>query len=676
MKLRLQIYQVLVNRVPMIQKKYHEIRQQHTGIRGRLYAWIMLLWMNLIAPFRRKKWEQSRYAPDKAKRIPKKSSESALSFRESPELFAKRLAAYDVISFDIFDTMIFRSFSAPTDMFYLIGEKLNHLDFERIRRFAEEQARQKCYQRTGSYEVTLEEIYEELNRQSGIPKEEGMQAEIETEMDFCYANPYMLQVYQHLKKAGKNIICTSDMYLPEKVLQSLMKKCGYTEIDRCFISCEYHAAKNDGMLYRLIKQKFGKEKTYVHVGDNPESDIIQARKQGFAAESYRNVNMAGMPYRAEDLSVITGSVYRGMVNAHIHNGLQIYSHAYELGFIYGGLFVLGYCQFIHEYVQNHNVDKIIFLARDGDILNQVYHMLYPKDCENGRTVYAYWSRLAAAKMAAGYYKSDYFRRFLDHKVNQGYTLQQIFKNMELEDMLSEACLGMDLTAQTRLTDRNVRQIKEYLIAHWDSVTAHYEEQIRAGKEYYRKIFAGCGQSVVVDIGWAGSGAIILDYMVNRVWNFDCKITGLIAGTNTIHNAEPNMSEAQLHSGKLVSYLYSQEHNRDIWKWHDAAKGHNLGMELLLTSDGGSLKKFMLTNKEECCVCLKKPDTDTKVVDDIHRGIIEFVKCMMPVMEKMPMRISGRDAYGVVRIFLEEKNYAQFMRELNSSGRSGVMEEGI
>ena len=31
--------------------------------------------------------------------------------------------------------------------------------------------------------------------------------------------------------------------------------------------------------------------------------------------------------------------------------------------------------------------KVLFLARDGDILNQVYTMLYPDECWEGRTEY-------------------------------------------------------------------------------------------------------------------------------------------------------------------------------------------------------------------------------------------------------------------------------------------------
>ena len=38
-------------------------------------------------------------------------------------------------------------------------------------------------------------------------------------------------------------------------------------------------------------------------------------------------------------------------------------------------------------------------------------------------------------MTARYFKYDYFRRFLFHKVNQNYSLDDIFDTMELGDLL-------------------------------------------------------------------------------------------------------------------------------------------------------------------------------------------------------------------------------------------------
>lgn len=669
MNLRIRLYDRLVNRIPMIQKKYHEIRQQKSGMSGRVYAWGALLGMNLAAPFCKKRWEKSYYYPDYNKKIPEGMSESALSYREAPEKFAKKLAQYDVISFDVFDTLIFRPFSKPTDLFYMVGEKLHYLDFERIRRMMEMQARQKAYKQSGSYEVTLQEIYQELQEYAGIPCETGMKAEIETELEFCVGNPYMQEVFRQLQQMGKEIICTSDMYLSENVISQMLGKCGYTGIKKCFISCEHGVSKGNGGLYQIVKTALGTEKKYVHVGDNPESDGVQAVKCGFASEIYQNVNVAGMPYRAEDMSVITGSLYRGIVNIHIHNGLQKYSPEYELGFIYGGLFAVGYCQFIHEYVKAHPVDRILFLSRDGEILKRIYDMLYPEESATGKTAYTYWSRLVATKMAAGYYKYDYFRRFIDHKVNQNYTLKQVFKSMEIEDMLSAMCAefvrgGKTLTESTELTTQNAELIKEYLRAHWAEVLKHYDEQIRAGKLYYEKILEECKRVVAVDIGWAGSGAITLEHMIRNVWKIDCEVTGLLAGTNTTHNAEPHMSEAQLQSGKLVSYLFSGAHNREAWKWHDAAKGHNLAIELLTSASHGSFKKFVLASEDGYCLCFKQPDVAGHVVEEIQRGIMEFAWLIMPLMKSGKIQVSGEDVYGVMRMCLRKEYYKRILQKIS------------
>ena len=45
------------------------------------------------------------------KRLYSGGSESSLSERESPEAFAAKLMAFDVISMDVFDTLLFRPFS-------------------------------------------------------------------------------------------------------------------------------------------------------------------------------------------------------------------------------------------------------------------------------------------------------------------------------------------------------------------------------------------------------------------------------------------------------------------------------------------------------------------------------------------------------------------------------------
>ena len=654
MNLRIRIYHLLVNRIPAIQKEYHKIRLEKTGMSGRIHAWLMLLWMNLCWICGSRKLERQVYEPDMKKKAKADKAESEVVRRERPQELTECLLAADVISFDIFDTLIFRPVCAPTDLFFFMGEKLKFMDFERIRKEMEFKVRQKAYKERGSYEVTLEKIYEEVEKWTGISKEAGIRIETEMELEFCFANPYMLEVYRSLcekvKGTEKKIICVSDMYLTSEALNKMLKKCGYDEFEDIFISCEYGKSKADGALYREVMKKYGSDKKYIHVGDNPESDGKQAKKSGWEPVHYANVNIVGMPYRAEDMSIITGSLYRGIVNSRLYNGLKQFTSEYELGFIYGGIFVVGYCQFIHEYVRNHQIEKLLFLSRDGDVIQKVYEYLYPEDCI--KCEYVYWSRTVATKLMAKYDRYDFLRRFVDHKVNQKVTVREVYRSMGLEDLL-------DSNKEEFLKDNNAKKIKESLIARWEDVMTCYQSLSEAGKLYYKKVLNGCKNALAIDVGWAGSGALALNTLVNKEWKLDCEITGMIAGSNSVHNAEPNATESFLYTEELVSYLYSQEHNRECWKWHNPAKNHNLLVELLLSSKEGSLKDIVLDDfvEDGYRFTFKEPDVAADKVEQIQQGIMDFAKdyCRyIPENVRSKHNISGCDAYAVLKILLQSE----------------------
>lgn len=653
MTFRMNVYGALVNRVPEIREKYHMVRDGQTFLRQRPLAWLYLVMLNLGWLIG---WRGAAKAPGQdlrtAKRLPVKCAESVLSVKEKPERLAERLSAYDIVSFDVFDTLLFRPFSSPEDLFYIVGQKLAYLDFRRLRIEAEQRVRENCMREKGHREITLSDIYDWLECEAGIPKEEGMRAEQETESGLCFANPYMLEVFRLLQKRGKRIIVLSDMYLPAETIRQMLAKCGFSNLENCFVSCEYGCSKSDGGLYAEIGQLLGPGHI-VHVGDNRISDGENAQKAGWESVLCGNANEAGMPFRAMEMSPVTGSIYRGLVNAHLHNGLKLRDRDYECGFVYGGIFALGYCQFIHDYMQQHRIEKLLFLARDGDILSQVYRLLYPEEDAAGKVRYVLWSRLAAVKMTACRNKYDFFRRFLFHKGNQGFTLEQIFEAMELSDLLD----GLNETSLKRtdtLTDRNMHVVKDFMNRRWDEVTAHYENQLVEGRRYYEGILNGAARAAAVDIGWAGSGAMALDVLVNRVWKLNCEITGILAGTNTRHNAEPDMSEAQLAEGRLVSYLFSQAHNRDLWERHNAAQGDNVAMEKLLASPFPGFRGF--TGPDwEIQALTPRSDEEARKAERIQTGILDFCRLYLKSgVDSHIASISGRDAAAPAFLWMESE----------------------
>ena len=817
--MRRKIYSLLVNEQPGIKYRYHRLHDGSTGI-VKIFSWLYLLWLNfafyfLFMRFLGKLPEVQAY---EVKRIPTKESESVLHHREcarkfplSVDEYVRKLSEYDVVSFDIFDTLIFRPFALPIDLFRVVGEKLGILDFTNIRAWAEWDARMKCNAKNGHMEVTLSDIYDNLEEDVGISSEVGEAIEEEAELSLCYANPFMLEVWKKLHQMGKRIIVVSDMYLSSTVLAQMLENSGFTGYERLYVSCEYGKNKAGGDLFKLVRADLDlKPGSVIHVGDNAHSDRDMAVANGFASLLYPRIDKNAILYRAFDMSFIVGSAYRGLVTNHIYNGLDTFSMEYEYGYIYGGLFVTGYCAFIHDYCMQKNVDKILFLSRDGDILKQAYDLLFPEDSD--RTEYVYWSRKAATTLMANEDKHDFFRRFIYHKVNQDYTVADVLKSMgllalvdELDDWediwcertireqqeakslayrkldehageakysrlkskldaeFSESRLEkirrkdfVPFTAKTKLTDRNGYLLRRFIEAKWDKVLAIYETNQVAAERYYRAVLgydsasevseagdinnaaaksavseagdinnaaaksavseagdinnaaaksavseagdiniAAAKSAVAVDIGWAGSGAMALSHLVEDVWKIPCNITGIIAGTNTLHNSEPDASEPFLQSGKLVAYLYSQAHNRDLLKKHDLNKDYNIFWELLLSSPTPQFAGFYCGRKQKVTSDMKgtiagnnntntasdtkedsfknnksqvaskvvygedvyidslditlrfgKYDYNLEGIRDVQKGILDFAKQYAIHFSKYPymFNISGRDAY--------------------------------
>ena len=248
-------------------------------------------------------------------------SESGISNRRKEIYVIKDLLKYDVVSFDIFDTLILRPFAEPADIFMIVGKRLNRTEFYRIRTDAERRAREQAKAEKGNAEVTIFDIYGIIEERTGIPRELGVRTEVEAELQYCFANPYMQRIYRLLQEQNKKIIITSDMYLPHDIMERLLAKVGYTGYERLYVSCDYGCSKRSQSLYEYVKRDFV-GKSIIHVGDNAVSDIKSAQKSGLATFYYKNVHEIGAPYRADGMSPLVGSAYAGIVNIHLHNGMQ------------------------------------------------------------------------------------------------------------------------------------------------------------------------------------------------------------------------------------------------------------------------------------------------------------------------------------------------------------------
>lgn len=625
MSFKKRVYDILVGKQPPIRRRYVRYKEMGKSPAARAVYLFRLNFSYYILRDR----ELSRFGRSTAKPYCK-GAESELSVREAPEELAAKLAAFDAVSFDIFDTLIYRPFARPIDLFHIVGAETELMNFAELRQYCERKARDKRFGENGTYEVSLDDIYHYMEDYAGRSFAAAKEKELAAELALCFANPYMKRVWDDLWARGTRLVVTSDMYLDREFLEKLLRKNGFDGFERVFVSNERGASKYRGGLYETVKN-YLQCANIAHVGDNLQSDIEMSKKHGLTPFSCPNPNVVGSAYRPAEMSRIVGSAYGGIVNARLHSGAEKYSVLYEYGYAYSGIFVLGFCRFIHEIAERRGADKVLFLARDGELLKRVYNKLYP----GSPTEYFLWSRLAATKLCFEENTADFIRRFVYHKCGNNLTVEELLRQMELSEL--------DYPDKTeKISEKNYEKLARYLIANKEKVSKLYKPLNDGARRYFGETLDGCGRVLAVDIGWAGSGGAAVSQLAEK-WDFGCEIIGVIGCANDSSAEQPDCSEALLQSGKMYAYCYSQRHNRDIYRAHDAALGHNIYFEMLLGSETPSLKGF---NADGTPIFAEPEAGSAAVVRQIHAGALDFISDYTKRFAGYPymLDISGSDAY--------------------------------
>ncbi|MDB6022892.1 MAG: hypothetical protein JWQ04_2749, partial [Pedosphaera sp.] len=296
-----------------------------------------------------------------------------------------------LVSFDVFDTVIARRCGAPATIFRIVGEKLvqrnllaiNPPAFQTLR----VQAEKRSHRHKGNREITLAEIYAELNsfwlRPQGVV-EQMIACELETESENLFAIPGALALVQAVRKTGRRLVFTSDMYLPEAFLRQTLAKEGLMQKkETLYVSSRWGVSKADGGLYRvLLEQEKMRPSQVVHVGDSCVVDFEKARKLGIkAVHSDRGslnryeTRLAEAEERSSERIPVMAGISR-MVRLEL-DGLGEQQVAARLGASVAGPLLTQYALWVLRTARSRGVKRLYFLARDGEALMRLCEILAP-----------------------------------------------------------------------------------------------------------------------------------------------------------------------------------------------------------------------------------------------------------------------------------------------------------
>ncbi len=207
-----------------------------------------------------------------------------------------------VLSVDIFDTLLWRRVPEPADVFLLLGRSLlssgklaAHVSpwaFADLRRAAERAAREKVQAVTGYREIKLDDIYAALPDHIFAPGFAGkvrVAAELAFERGMMILDRDVVALMKLAKASGARVILVSDTYFTSEQLGDFLTAAGFTErhlIDRIYASCEMGKPKYRDLFDVLLKELNVSPAAMLHVGDTAEADINPCRARGIGVAAY------------------------------------------------------------------------------------------------------------------------------------------------------------------------------------------------------------------------------------------------------------------------------------------------------------------------------------------------------------------------------------------------------
>lgn len=321
------------------------------------------------------------------------------------EELMRRAEMYDAVSFDLFDTLIMRQVLFQADVFELVDDRLRQHgiiieDFSARRMASEKELSRERAPR-------LTEIYSHMKTAyqiAGIDPEQMAVLEWEIDCGLVIPRRDVCEIFVMLAAQGKQIFIVSDSYYNENQIRGILKKCGITGYKGLFVSCEYGTGKTQ-MLFQKYRQET-KAEQYLHIGDDITADVEHAKKNEISAcRLYSGMDLlelAGYMGLWDYTDSLSDRIRIGMFVSSIFNspfqfeteGRRIgIGTAYEIGYVFFAPMICDFVMWFREQVREYQLKNILFCARDGYLIKQLYDEL----CNSISSVYFLTSRTAAIR---------------------------------------------------------------------------------------------------------------------------------------------------------------------------------------------------------------------------------------------------------------------------------------
>lgn len=338
---------------------------------------------------------------------------------ESLRLLERRLnetpRSISVVSFDFFDTLVCRVCPEPPDLFIEVGRQLARGDqlrlpltppeFRAARIAADERAREHAARRGRPTEIVLADIYRELGEVVRDPAA-ARDLEFATERRFCYLNPAMASLVQHVRSLGLRTAVLSDTYFTAAELRQLLRDNGLSPslFDAIIASSEHGHAKWNGLLYHTLCRELDiHPNELLHIGDNRHADVhTAARHRVEPVHYYRttpNLDAIFQGERRQRGPDAAPAATLDSLRVMAARRAESESDPFRDGAFVFGPVLTRYADWCVEHFKAAGVRTVLALMREGEVLGQLVEQAAAAAGVELNVVPCFASRLATARAA-------------------------------------------------------------------------------------------------------------------------------------------------------------------------------------------------------------------------------------------------------------------------------------
>lgn len=510
------------------------------------------------------------------------------------------LEMFDLVSFDVFDTILFRRCLAPVQVFDWMEKAHNVPGFSKARVAAEAETRKRFADR--GIEISLEEIYEVLKEK--IPINFDCNLELSTESQFVYSNPSILQLMHRALQLGKKVIAISDIYLSSAQISGLLSAAG-VKIDKIYSSSDFRfedLGKYNGSIYPHVAEMEGVlPHRILHIGDNETSDILNAKVAGFTAlhtahaseiilRSYPSFLELHSCSREPSSGVLLGQIIKNRIEDRGGCG-EVECYGYEIG----GPLILGFIKFVIEVARREGIEHLALLARDGFIIEKALGVLDTTGLTFRMIPASRRMTIFPCLLQGGWSRIE--RIFSGHA--------EKMTQEEFLDILSLDIEGLQPDTKKRTPKETFIMLEPILREQADAELGCLLEAL----EPERDLLAQGRRFAWVDVGWSLSSITALNEILG------CPLPAFFVGSN--RHAAP--------SPDFFGYLFEGGNPESTC---DSIMSAVEVIELIFSSSEASTAYLMRTEGVISPRKLKKAPQEyvrDNSIDQVHHGVLRFLK---------------------------------------------------